>query len=508
MTKTVSYALTLATGAFTGPMRVAQGAIKGFTSTAGSIGSAITGLASLPGLVKSIVDPLTRPITLSGDMEALETSFSALLKSAPAAKAMVKDLVDFADVTPFDPVPVAAAGKQLLAFSFAAKEVKPLLRDIGDLAAAMEKPIDEVAGAFGRLKAGDFGEAFERLRDFGISRLDLIGQGLVFDKSGSFQGSAEQALDAVRAVIRRKFGGGMADLSTTFRGLFSTFQGYWDAIQRSFGKPIMQALKPVLEDGTNLLKSWTPIAEQWGAAVGKSLIVIRDLFQSGRLWETALTGMRLVGATFVNTLSAGLQGAVSALVTGLGEAAGVFQKALGESGLWMGIGKQMEAVFLGLKATLLDVFADVAEQLPGFLGGGKDAANNLRGLSLRSQGEAGLAENAAMRAFASVDSRGLITSAGRALQNTGNAFQAGYANAGEAVPTGAMVAQLESLLTPLMQGADAFFAKQNGDALATQSTKETATNTRALLKSADQIIGNLRLISDKIGSQEAFGTFA
>lgn len=506
--KLLSYGLTLANAGFVGPIGVAKGAVNGFASSLSKAGNIITGFASLPGAIRTLVEPFTQPITLAGDMEALETSFKALLKNGPAAKAMVKDLIEFADVTPFDPVPVAAAGKQLLAFSFAAKEVKPLLKDIGDLSAGMEKPIEEVADAFGRMKAGQFGEAFERMRAFGISMQDLKGEGLKFDSSGSYKGSVETAIEGVRRIIRRKFGGGMNDLSTTFKGLFSTFQGYWDGLQRSFGRPMMQALKPALESGTDLLKQWTPMAKTFGEGIGKGLIVVQELFKNGDLWKVAANGLKWAGAELINQLNAGFKGVVAGLFANMAGAASILQKIVGESGIWDGIGKKMESVFLGLKSILLETFADVMENLPGILGGGKGKGNALLGGSLIAKGQAGLASNAGDRAFSSVDLEGIVTEIGKAFQGTTSAFKNAYQNAEPVIPTGEYAARLDGMISPLLAKADAFFSVQNGD----EPAKKTASKVEGILKFIDNngltIVRNLQLIADKIetGQQGLFAS--
>ncbi len=360
----LSYGLSLSNAGFTGPMRVAQGTVSTFTGALSKAGNIITGLANLPGAIETLVAPLSRPITLSADAEALETSLKALLKSAPAAKAMVKDLMEFADVTPFDPVPVAATGKQLLAFGFAAKQIKPLLRDIGDLAAGMDKPIEEVGDAFGRLKAGQFGEAFERLRAFGISMQDLTGAGLKFDKSGSFQGSADEALDAVRQIIRRKFGGGMQDLSTTFRGLFSTFQGYWDSLQRSFGTPIMKALEPVLEEATTKLKDWLPLAENLGKTLATGISGAFALFKSGQLGKTIETAASGLAKAMLSNVNVGIS---TAIRIGAEALKGAFQSAatlLSDGNFWEGIRGSVMSILDTVRAELMSAAADLIELLP------------------------------------------------------------------------------------------------------------------------------------------------
>lgn len=281
MSAGMHYSLSLATGAFVGPLRGAMSALGGLTGTLSNLGNITTGISSIKGALETIIAPLAKPVTLAGDMEALETSFRALLKSGPAAKSMVQDLMQFADATPFNPEPVAEAGKQLLAFGFAAKSIKPLLTDIGDLAAVMNKPIEEVADAFGRLQSGQFGEAFEAMKRFGIARKDLEGAGLKFDKAGSFLGSTDQALEAVRSVIRSKFGGGMEELSKTFGGKVSTMEGYWNQLQRTVGGPLAESLKPAIEQATKELQKLVPEGERIGKDLGESLSGALHAFTAG-----------------------------------------------------------------------------------------------------------------------------------------------------------------------------------------------------------------------------------
>jgi hypothetical protein len=462
MSGSLSYSLSLTTSAFTGPLRTAMSAARGMVSGLSQLGNIATGLASLPGAINNLVAPLRQPITLAADMEALETSFQALLKSGDAAKSMVKDLMAFADATPFDPVPVAQTGKQLLAFGFAAKQVKPLLKDIGDLAAAMEKPIEEVGGAFGRLKAGQFGEAFERFRSFGISMQDLTGAGLEFDKSGSFQGSAEQAMEAIRKIIQQKFGGGMDALSRTAKGLFSTLMGYWDALQRAFGKPIMQSLKPAITAATDLLKQWTPMAEDFGKKIGVGIIAVRDLFLNGKLWDATRMGLVLAGKELINFLWRGLQGLIAGATSGLASAAGIFQKVLGDSSLWEGMKQKVIGIMAELRSSLLSTFAEVVEALPSYLGGGKSAGSDLRAGAIEAMGDSVRAGVRADAAFGQMDWEGIMQEVGKGLAAGPQAMRDGFNNAQVPFDTGRDQMALNNLLLPALAKAQQYFDQQMG----------------------------------------------
>ncbi len=402
MANSLSYTLNLAAGGFLGPLGAAKAGLGGFLGVASKLGNITTGLSSAKGLVEDFLGALRQPITAAADMEALNMSFRSLLKDGGAARALVADLMKFADVTPFEPGPVAEAGKQLLAFGFGAKELIPVLKDIGDLSAAMDKPLGEVADTFGRLKAGQFGEAFERLRAFGISMQDLLGAGLQFDKSGSFQGSAEQAMEAVRAIIRRKFGGGMADLATTFKGLFSTLSGYWDQLKVRFGEPIMQALKPLLVDVTNLVQTMGPAAAGFGQQIAGAISTLRNLFQSGEMLSFGKKLMEGIGTALPGTLTQGIGLVLDLARIGL---VGAFRsgiRLLSDKNFWDGLAASVMAIVEQVKAALMATMADLIDMLPRTMRMGADV-DSMRWVASRSKMSAKLNSVQAEQSFEQVN---------------------------------------------------------------------------------------------------------
>lgn len=167
-------------------------------------------------------------LKLSGDLEKAALSFRVLTKDAGTALALQKELVKFSAQTPFEFADVQKGAKQLLAYGFAVGDVTKYLKTAGDLAAGMDVNITEVTSSLGRLKSGNFGEAFERLRELGIDRTALEGAGLKFDKGGSYVGSVKDAMTAVETVINSKFGGMTEKLSTSFPGMLATA---WDNVQ-------------------------------------------------------------------------------------------------------------------------------------------------------------------------------------------------------------------------------------------------------------------------------------
>lgn len=158
-------------------------------------------------------------IKQNATIERLSVSYRVLLKDAEAANAAMAYVRKLADTSPYQMEETLDAGRAMLAYGL---DLKTYMTDAMNLAAAMGVQLNDVVRALGRIKSGDFGEAFERLRDFGISRELLEGKGLVFDRSGSYQGSVEQALTAIQAIIRERFGGMVQEQSETWNGLIST----------------------------------------------------------------------------------------------------------------------------------------------------------------------------------------------------------------------------------------------------------------------------------------------
>jgi hypothetical protein len=162
---------------------------------------------------------------------------------------------------------------------------------------------------------------------------DLEEQGLEFDKGGSFRGSTEQALEAVRVIIRTKFGGGMQELSQTFQGKVSTMQGYWAALQRSLGKPIMDSLTPAIEDAIKEFQRLTPIVSSIGKEIGTSLSGALHAFTSeegGTLGERIGESFKSLGNTLSATLIEAFNEPIAHLQAHLGATARWWQMMMEE----------------------------------------------------------------------------------------------------------------------------------------------------------------------------------
>lgn len=193
-----------------------------------AIGGAVAGLGTL------IVG---FGIKSAASFEQNRISFETLLGSASAAKRMLKDLSDFAARTPFTLPDVVQGSQQLLAMGFAAENVIPIFKDIGNVAAGLGKGADglqRIILNLGQVQAQ--GKLTGReLRDFNIQTVPLVEElarmfGVTSDEINQMTEDSQISSEAVIQAFHNMSneGGKFADLmekqSHSLSGIFSNLQ--------------------------------------------------------------------------------------------------------------------------------------------------------------------------------------------------------------------------------------------------------------------------------------------
>lgn len=241
-------------------------ASKGLEMAAGALGS-----------VKSAM------IDGNAEMETYTTQFSTLLGSTEAAKERLAELAKFGAETPFEMPEVARAEKVLVGFGLTGKKALELTGKsasefrtvVGDIAAGTGASFEEIALNMGKMSAGATGEAISRFQEMGIAtREQLAAMGVEFAKSGELVSPLPVAMQAITKIAEEKFGGGMANLSSTFGGMVSTMEDTLAEMGRTIGGPIFERLKAGLDSTLTVLGSpevqggIKSFAEAIGAVVG------------------------------------------------------------------------------------------------------------------------------------------------------------------------------------------------------------------------------------------------
>ena len=213
-------------------------------------------------------------ISVNSDVQQFKLQFTNLFKaiglSAEEAGQQTERAFNFAKKvakeTPFDLPDITQAILRLQTFGLSVERF--LSRSI-DLAAALGKPLEEVTTAFTNLQSRRFGESFEQFARLGIARDLLEGKGLVFDRNGSYQGSVEQAMQAITEIIDERFAGFAESQQGTFKQLRSNLGDIIFQFKEAFGGPIFKGINEDLKDFVGTLDENQPTIEGFGVAFGE-----------------------------------------------------------------------------------------------------------------------------------------------------------------------------------------------------------------------------------------------
>ncbi len=258
------------------------GAIR--TALSATVGPAMR-LASAIAAIGGGVSGLTM-LRLSANAETLAVSFEVLLGSAEKAKEMMADINKFAAETPFEQAELAGVTKQLLAFGTAQEDIIPTLRMLGDIGALSGARLNELASIFGKAKGT--GVVMTETLDMFLERGIPVGRELakVFGvaeteirklaPTGKITFSIlQQALENLTGE-GGQFAGGMAKLSKTTGGLWSTFMGNLKFQMARLGDAMVEVfdLKALLASAASGLSSFW---DQYQAPIIKGLTTLYDL---------------------------------------------------------------------------------------------------------------------------------------------------------------------------------------------------------------------------------------
>src|SRR3990167_7215553 len=268
----------------TGVELVADNA-KAFTDAIGNAASALTGFESVGGAAQSTfnafdqivtgalrhvgeiaIDALGRAATAildlgkaaidtNAEFERYTTQFGVLLGSADLAQERLRELAQFGLATPFELQEIIRADKILQSFGlhsaeaaetfgFAGSEIRTIA---GDMAAGTGARFEEIAKYLGQFSAGQTGMVLARFEELGIvTRKELRGMGLEFDKAGALTTPVEEAFGVLLNAAKSKFGGMSEAQSKTFEGMMSNLVDFKNMAIRTIGAPIFDVTKNML----------------------------------------------------------------------------------------------------------------------------------------------------------------------------------------------------------------------------------------------------------------------
>lgn len=119
----------------------------------GNIVSKAGALIAVAFVAKKVFDFGKAMVTVAKETERAENALKIYTGSLATAKVLIQDIEDLAIRTPFEDDELIAAGRDLLKFGVAAKDVVPILEDVSEVAVATGASIGGIAPILGRIQA-------------------------------------------------------------------------------------------------------------------------------------------------------------------------------------------------------------------------------------------------------------------------------------------------------------------------------------------------------------------
>ena len=190
--------------------------------------------------VKELVSKIAN---VRGEVQQLEVAFRTMLGSVSQADELLQQLVRTAAITPFGLEDVANGAKQLLAYGLEAEKVNETLIRLGDIAAGLSVPLNDLVYLYGTTMAQ--GRLYTQdLNQFTGRGIPMIGElakqfGVAESKVKELVEAGKVGFPEVQKVIESltdeggKFGGLMEEQSKTITGQISNIE---DAVFMMFNE--------------------------------------------------------------------------------------------------------------------------------------------------------------------------------------------------------------------------------------------------------------------------------
>lgn len=264
----------------------------------GKIGSSIAAVFA----VSKLKDFAKQVAVVRGEFQQLEIAFQTMLGSKAEADKLMSQLIQTAVITPFNMSDVANAAKLLLAYGVEADKVNETLIRLGDIAAGLSIPINDLAYLYGttmvqgRMYTQDLNQflgrgiplAEELAKQFGVTKNKV--KSLVEEGKVGFP-EVEKAIISLTSE-GGKFGGLMEAQSKSITGQISNIEDQIEQMFNEIGKSSEGAIGTALNGVSSIIGHWKEI--------GKVILIAVTAYGT---YKAALIAMNVI-QKISNTLTA------------------------------------------------------------------------------------------------------------------------------------------------------------------------------------------------------------
>ena len=252
------------------------------------------GLAfSMKGLVAEVAN-------VRGQFQKLEVAFNTMLGSADKADALMAQLVRTAAITPFDLEGVAQGAKQLLAYGMEAENVNETLTRLGDIAAGLSMPLNDLVYLYGTTMAQGrlYTQDLNQFTGRGIPMIEELAKvfGVAESKVKDLVEAGRVGFPEVQKVIENltgegsKFGGLMEEQSKTITGQISNIEDAIASMFNGMGKQSEGVINTTLSGVTYMVEHY----EQMGRVL-MGLVATYGTYRTACMTVAAVHSLITVG---------------------------------------------------------------------------------------------------------------------------------------------------------------------------------------------------------------------
>ena len=248
---------------------------------------------SMKGLVAEVAN-------VRGQFQKLEVAFNTMLGSADKADALMAQLVRTAAITPFDLEGVAQGAKQLLAYGMEAENVNETLTRLGDIAAGLSMPLNDLVYLYGTTMAQGrlYTQDLNQFTGRGIPMIEELAKvfGVAESKVKELVEAGRVGFPEVQKVIENltgegsKFGGLMEEQSKTITGQISNIEDAIASMFNDMGKQSEGVINTTLSGVTYMVEHY----EQMGRVL-MGLVATYGTYRTACMTVAAVHSLITVG---------------------------------------------------------------------------------------------------------------------------------------------------------------------------------------------------------------------
>lgn len=237
----------------------------------------ITKAAAGLGAAFSAQQFASQVMRVRGEFQQLEVAFNTMLGSAEKANELMGQLTRTAAITPFGLQDVAGGAKQLLAYGVASEEVNDTLIRLGDIAAGLSIPLNDLVYLYGTTMTQGrmFTQDLRQFQGRGIPLAEELAKqfGVTKDKVGELVTAGKVGFEEMKKGIISmtseggKFGGLMEAQSKTITGQISNIEDAIDGMFNQIGQSSEGVINAALGGVSALVENWEKVADAIGYAV-------------------------------------------------------------------------------------------------------------------------------------------------------------------------------------------------------------------------------------------------